>query len=65
MDLKDLEDILASFGSCVVIWWSAQIDARVEKLEAEVEELGTLSDDWRRTHQERDPCGNLNRIITI
>lgn len=24
---------------CGAIWWSAQIDARVEKLESEVEEL--------------------------
>ena len=44
MDLKDLKIPFAVFSFLIVqlcgaIWWSAQIDARVEKLEKEVEEL--------------------------
>ena len=44
MELKDLKVPFAVFSFLIVqlcgaIWWSAQIDARVEKLESEVEEL--------------------------
>lgn len=44
MELKDLKVPFAVFSFLIVqlcgaIWWSAQIDSRVEKLEAEVEEL--------------------------
>ena len=44
MDIKDLKIPFAVLSFLVVqlcgaIWWSAQIDARVEKLETEVEEL--------------------------